>query len=47
MNEFNVEFAHIYADQEFGQEQIKSILKLKKVVQELQKKKKSSRIVIF
>ena len=47
MNEFNVEFAHIYADQEFGQEQIKSILKLKKVVQELQKKKKSFSSVVL
>ncbi len=41
MNDFNIEFAHIYADQEFGEEQIKSISKLKTTIEKLRKKKKS------
>jgi len=41
MNDFNIEFAHIYADENFGEEQIKSISRLKKIQEELIKKKKS------
>jgi hypothetical protein len=39
--DYNIEYAHIYADKSFGNEQIKSVEKLKKVTTELDKKKKS------
>ncbi len=41
MNDYNIEFAHIYADQMFGEEQHKSIAKLKTLIKRLQQKKKS------
>lgn len=41
MVDYNVEFAHIYADKEFGDEQRKSIDLLKLVIKDLQKKNKS------
>ncbi len=41
MNDFNIEFAHIYADQEFGKEQVNSISKLKIIEKELEENKKS------
>ena len=39
--DYNIEFAHIYADEEFGKEQIKSIEILKKIIDKLQKQNKS------
>lgn len=41
MNHFNIEFAHIYADQKFSREHIKSLSLSKKIVEELNHKKRS------
>lgn len=38
---YNIEFAHIYADEQFGNEQVKSIEILKKVISNLEKNNKS------
>ncbi len=47
MNDFNVEFGHIYSDQEFGKEQIQSIQRAKKVLQDLEKRRKSFTTVVL
>ncbi len=39
--DYNIEFAHIYADEQFGDEQIRSIKVLKKVISNLNKNNKS------
>ena len=41
MVDYNIEFAHIYADKEFGDEQRKSINFLKKTIENLKRKNKS------
>jgi hypothetical protein len=41
MTDYHIEFAHIYADEEFGEEQSKSAEILKKTIEKLNKKKKS------
>jgi hypothetical protein len=45
--EYNIEFAHIYADEDFGKEQIKSMEILKHVLVRLQKEKKTYVISIL
>lgn len=47
MADFNIEFGHIYADKKFGDEQVKSILRLKGVIKELSKKEKSFVTVVL
>ena len=39
--DYNIEFAHIYADEEFGEEQAKSIDIVKTVISNLKKSNKS------
>lgn len=39
--DYNIEFAHIYADEHFGESQIQSIKVLKKVIKKLDKQNKS------
>lgn len=39
--DFNIEFAHIYADQEFGKEQLKSIEITRKIISDLESKNKT------
>ncbi|MDD4333052.1 MAG: hypothetical protein PHT51_02970 [Patescibacteria group bacterium] len=39
--DYNLEFAHIYADEEFGLEQLKSLEVLKKVISKLKKENKT------
>lgn len=45
--EYNIEFAHIYADEEFGEEQIKSIEILKNVIARLKKERQTFVISVF
>jgi hypothetical protein len=47
MNDFNIEFAHIYSDQDFGTEQAKSVTRLKKVIKELKRDGKSFVTVVL
>ena len=35
--EYNIEFGHIYVDEEFGEEQLQSIVKLKEIMFSLAK----------
>ncbi len=41
VNDYNIEFAHIYADKEFGKEQEKSIEILKKITEDLTSRDKT------
>lgn len=47
MVDYNIEFAHIYADDKFGDEQIKSIKLLNRLVKDLKLRKKSYSTVIL
>jgi len=47
MNDYNIEFAHIYADQTFGKEQIKSVKLLKNIIKKLVNEGKSFSTVIL
>ena len=47
MEDYNIEFAHIYADKGFGKEQLESVSRLKEVIKELKKKKRTFQTVIL
>ena len=47
MLDYNIEFAHIYADEKLGDEQFKSIELLKKVIKKLEKENKTFSISIL
>ncbi|MCX6786118.1 MAG: hypothetical protein NTZ18_04715 [Candidatus Komeilibacteria bacterium] len=45
--DYNIEYAHIYTDQDFNLEQIASIEKTKEIIQDLEKRKKTYSLVVL
>lgn len=46
MNDYNIEFSHIYADEEFGEEQEKSIILLKGLIKKIKSNKITTSVII-
>lgn len=45
--DYNIEYAHIYSDEQLGQEQISSIEKTKEIIKDLEKNRKTYSLVVL